>query len=411
MSAVHRAVLLATLFAIALTALAQSADYFPAEPAYKGEIRRGADGRLIAVPATRTAPAASEARPATMRVGAGEKITSIGEAARLARDGEVIEIDAGDYRGPGVVWTQDRLLIRGAGARPQLYADGRNGEGRALWVLRGGRVRIENIAFSGAEGGAAISVERGEVVVHRCAFVDAGIVTADAAEATLAVSDSEFSASARRARAPLLAAGAIGRLQVAGSRFANGRGGSLLRSRARETLVEYNWLVAGGGERGAHAIDFPSGGVAHVIGNVLGESSDTLVAFGGEAPRWPDNALYLTHNTLLNDASGGGLLGVGEANFPAGVEVWAINNLVIGQGALTPPAAGRFEGNQRAPRHELLDEGGLPLRPGAQSALRGSVRLPGTARGVDLLPAAEFTFPVGSRPRRPASALLPGAFQ
>lgn len=34
--------------------------------------------------------------------------------AWLARDGDLIEVDAGEYRGDVAVWTQDRLRLRAA---------------------------------------------------------------------------------------------------------------------------------------------------------------------------------------------------------------------------------------------------------------------------------------------------------
>ena len=47
----------------------------------------------------------------------------------------------------------------------------------------------------------------------------------------------------------------------------------------------------------------------------------------------------------------------------------------------------------------------------SQSPLRGAIRPPGQARGVELVPDAEFRFPVGTSKMRPNSALAPGAFQ
>lgn len=404
---------------------AQSEDGLAPPPVYKGEIRRGADGRLIAVPAKspEVAVAGSSSRPATMIVGSGEKITTIAEAARLARDGEVIEIRPGDYRGQPAVWTQDNLLIRGSGARPVMLADGRSAEGKAIWVVRGGRVRIENIEFRGARvadgNGAGIRFERGDLVVHRCVFVDNenGILTANRPEMTLTVSDSEFAVAPRDGGAlhHLLYVGAIGRFVLSGSRFAQGYLGHLLKSRARENDVRYNLLVDGAGGRAAYELEFPNGGVAYVIGNVIGQSATTdnpvLVAYGAEGPRWSDNALYFAHNTLLNDAYSGTYLKVSADRFVGGVDVWVINNLSSGHGELLAPAQGRFEGNQSVARRDLLDDGGLPLRLNSFSPLRGSVRLPGHARGVDLFPAEEFSFPLGSQPVHPGSAPSPGAFQ
>jgi hypothetical protein len=62
-------------------------------------------------------------------------------------------------------------------------------------------------------------------------------------------------------------------------------------------------------------------------------------------------------------------------------------------------------------RGDLADIGGIPLRLTSLSPLRGTIRPPGLARGVDLLPDAEFRFPAGTRPMRPGSQLAPGAFQ
>ena len=130
-----------------------------------------------------------------------------------------------------------------------------------------------------------------------------------------------------------------------------------------------------------------------------------------EGPRWTDNALFFAHNTLVNDFHAGTFLKVWTEKFPGSVETWVINNLTVGFGDLNSPAQGRFEGNQSAQRRDLLYLGGLPLRLNTSSPLRGSVRIPGQARGVDLLPTAEFSFPAGSRSIRLSNSLAPGAFQ
>ncbi len=48
-------------------------------------------------------------------VGPGEKLTRIADAARLAKDGDTIEILPGEYRGDVAVWQQKQLTIRGLG--------------------------------------------------------------------------------------------------------------------------------------------------------------------------------------------------------------------------------------------------------------------------------------------------------
>jgi len=413
------------LLAASFCAEAQVPDNLPVSPAYKGEIRRGADGRLTVLDTAEPVQSASVGtpRPATMFVGDQEKITTITEAANRARDGEVIEIRPGDYRGQPAVWTQRDLIIRGAGVRPVMIADGKNAEGKAIWVVRGGNVQIENIEFRGARvpsgNGAGIRFEAGHLVVRRCAFYDneMGILTANIAEMTLEVSDSVFAAAPHHEGLlhHLLYVGAIGRFKLSGSRFEQGYLGHLVKSRARENDVRYNMLVDGAEGKASYELEFPNGGLAYVIGNVIGQSAGTdnpdIISYGAEGPRWPDNALFLAHNTLLNDFGTGAFLKVWNEKFPGNIETWVINNLTVGYGDLFRPEQGRFEGNQVAQRRDLVAYGGVALRLSSNSPLRGSVKAPGQARGVDLMPTAEFTFPVGTRSISPGSSLAPGAFQ
>ena len=413
------------LMIISHSGLGARGDKLPESSAYKGEIQRGADGKLTVQAVESSALPSPEvsSSAATMVVGPQEKIRTITEAAKRARDGEVIEIRPGEYRGQPAVWTQNRLVIRGAGARSVMIADGKDAEGKAIWVVRGGDVRIENIEFRGARvasaNGAGIRFERGHLSIHRCAFFDneMGILTANFPEMMLEISDSEFGGAPHTTGDlhHLLYVGAIGRFELTGSRFEQGYLGHLVKSRARENYVRYNLLVDGVEGRASYELEFPNGGIAYVVGNVIGQSAGTdnpvLVSYGAEGPRWPENALFLAHNTLLNDFHAGSFLKVWNEKFPGGIETWAINNLTVGYGDLFPPAQGRFEGNKSASRRDLLDYGGLPLRLNSVSPLRGSVRIPGQARGVNLLPDAEFAFPVGKRPIHLSNSLAPGAFQ
>ncbi len=403
---------------------AQVGDQLPPAPDYLGEIRRAPDGRLQAMPETVAAAATARAlAPATMIVGPGERISSLSEAARQARDGEVIEIRPGTYRGQPVVWTQDKLIIRGAGERPVMLADGKSAEGKAIWVVRGGRVLIENVEFRGARvpslNGAGIRFEKGHLVVRACAFFDneMGLLTANHADMSLEVVDSEFG-DAPHTQGDLhhlLYVGAIARFSLRGSRFANGYLGHLVKSRARENHILYNMLVDGAGGKASYELEFPNGGVAYVIGNTIGQSAGTdnpkMLSFGAEGARWPENALYMAHNTLINDFHAGSFVHVWSDKLAGDVEVWLLNNLLVGNGELSRPAQGRFDGNRAVGRGELIEQGGVPSRLTSGSPLRGAVRPPGEANEVALLPSAEFTFPVGTRSLRVGSRLAPGAFQ
>ncbi len=406
---------------LAGTGSAQVYDNLPPAPDYLGEIRRAPDGGLKVVPEAVAALRSSE--PATMIVGPGERVATITEAARLARDGEVIEIRAGDYRGQPAVWTQDNLLIRGAEGRPVMLADGRSAEGKAIWVVRGGRVRIENIEFRGARvpgrNGAGIRFEKGSLTIRACAFFDneMGLLTGNSPDLDLAVIDSEFADAPRQPGDlhHLLYVGGIARFALRGSRFHNGYLGHLVKSRARENFIFYNMLVDGAGGKASYELEFPNGGVAYVVGNAIGQSADSdnpaIVSYGAEGRRWPDNALYMAHNTLINDRYSGKFLDLRSDRIGAEVEVWLLNNLLVGKGDLERPTLGRFDGNRLVELRDLIESGGIPLRLTSQSPLRGAVRPPGMARDVELLPDAEFSFPAGTRQMHPGSSLAPGAFQ
>lgn len=70
---------------------AQAQGSLPQTPDYRGEIRRGADGKLMVIPTPEPAaqkPPAEGASGATWVAGPGEKAGTMTEAAPVGRDGE-----------------------------------------------------------------------------------------------------------------------------------------------------------------------------------------------------------------------------------------------------------------------------------------------------------------------------------
>ncbi len=367
---------------------------------------------------------AGAAQADTLRVGPGEPITRIADAARLARDGDVVEIQPGEYRADVAVWTQQALTIRGVGERPVLIADGASAEGKAIWVVRGGDIRIDNLEFRGARvvdgNGAGIRFERGRLQVSNCSFVDnqTGILTANFEDAELRIDDSLFAQAPRQEHAlpHLLYVGRIARLEISGSRFHQGYRGHLIKSRARHSEIRYNLIYDGPAGEASYEIDLPNGGLAYVVGNVIGQSAGTqnavVVAYGAEGEAWPDSALYLAHNTLLSDRPGGAwFLRTWPERLPAGVEVVGTNNLTVGLGAFTLAAQGRFRGNVPAIAAQLGDPDILDFSLPRGSLLRRLAVEPGAGGGRPLAPAAEFRLPIGTRPLAPPARWAPGAFQ
>lgn len=354
----------------------------------------------------------------TLRVGPAERIHTIAEAARTARDGDVVEIASGDYKADVAVWTQQDLTIRGVGAMPKLIAMGAAAENKAIFVVRGDRIRIENLEFRGTKvrdrNGAGIRHEAGKLTVVGCRFLENenGILTANDERLSLEIERSEFGYNGSgEGQSHNLYVGAIASLQVTGSYFHHAKVGHLLKSRARDNRILYNRLTDEIGGRASYELEFPSGGTALVVGNQIEQSSTTenskIISFGAEGLKWPKNALYLAHNTIVNDRPQGARM----LDARAGVAVLAVNNVLVGQGASLDLPAGAGQGNVVGDWPDFVRPQRDDYHLRKDSKLFGAAAKAGVAAGgVDLTPSAEYVHPLQTRPVAPAR-WSPGAFQ
>ncbi|HEY1092276.1 MAG TPA: right-handed parallel beta-helix repeat-containing protein [Burkholderiaceae bacterium] len=254
---------------------------------------------------------------ARIEVGPGLAYTSIAQAARAARDGDTVEVQAGDYRADVAIWTQRSLVLRAVGGRVRLIADGASAERKAIWVVRGGDIRIEGFDFSGARvaarNGAGIRFESGRLQVVDCSFVDNenGILTASDPRSELQIERSLFQGNgAGDGYSHNLYVGRIAKLTVTDSTFADGRVGHLLKSRAAHNEIHRNRLVDSDAGTASYELEFPNGGVARVTGNLIRQGPHTenplMVSYGVEGYVWPHNTLVMTGNTLIDDLPSGG---------------------------------------------------------------------------------------------------------
>lgn len=286
---------------------------------------------------------------ATLRVGPDEKLTRIADAARRAKDGDIVEILPGEYKGDVATWLQKRLTIRGIGSRPVLIADGKSAEGKAIWVIRNGDVRVENIEFRGARvpggNGAGIRFEGGGLIVRDSEFIDnqMGILTSNALNAELVIENCRFADAPHQTHSlpHLLYVGTIDKATIVGSRFERGYRGHLIKSRARTTVIRNSYIVDGPDGEASYEIDLPNGGIAHIVGNTVGQSVATqnpvLISFGAEGKVWPENSLTLRNNTLISDyLPGGWFLRVHNDSFGSPPNLDIESNVTKGIGILMP---------------------------------------------------------------------------
>lgn len=280
------------------------------------------------------------------RVGPQEALLSIAAAAKLARSGDTVEVQAGTYRGDVAVWGQKQLTIRAVGGRVRLIADGRSAQGKAIWVIRNGDFDISGFDFVGAKvadkNGAGIRFEGGHLRVAHCLFWgnQNGILTiGNQPDSQLEVVSSEFGYNGDGdGQSHNIYVGHIGRFSITGSYLHHADTGHLLKSRAAVNEVFYNRLTDEEGGRASYEMDFPNGGVVRLVGNVVQQGRRTensvMVSFGAEGLAHQRNTLELASNTLVNDHPHGGTF-VRAA--PGTERMLLANNLLVGRGGLQFP--------------------------------------------------------------------------
>ena len=357
-----------------------------------------------------------------LRVGPERELRSLAAASMQARNGDTIEVDAGEYRADVAVWTQEQLTIRAVGGRARMVAAGANAEGKAIWVMRSGSMLVENIDFSGARvrdrNGAGIRFEKGRLTVRNCTFLDNenGILTSNEPSAELVVENSEFGNNgAGDGQSHNLYVGGIAKLTVQASYFHHAKIGHLLKTRAAENHILYNRLTDENGGTASYELEFPAGGVAIVVGNLIQQSArsenSTIISYGAEGYKWPQNRLVLAYNTIINERTAG-------VKFlyvrPGERQVGAVNNVLAGGNApaggtllqLTEPDVDR--NTVRAERSDFVNAAAFDYRPAKNARW---LAMPGQYGGGNALwPRREYVHPRGSRALPAGLTIQAGAF-
>ena len=145
-----------------------------------------------------TGTAGVEVASAVLRVGPGHQIKTLSSAARVAKDGDTIEVDTGNNVSDVAVWPQNGLSLRAVNGRVRLTATGQAAEGKSIWVVRARAALVQGFDFLGARAsdrnGAGIRFESGSLEVVDCAFLgnENVILTSDHSSVSLIVANSEF---------------------------------------------------------------------------------------------------------------------------------------------------------------------------------------------------------------------------
>jgi len=362
---------------------------------------------------------------APLRVGPDAEIKTLAEAAQRARDGDVLEVQAGDYLHDVATWPQNDLSLQAVGGRVRLIAQGASAQGKGIFVTQGERMRIEGFDFLGCrvpdENGAGIRLEKGSLFLKNCRFRDNenGVLTSNDATARLEAEDCEFGPIVRHeGQNHNIYVGAIAYFRAQGCYSHHGQAGHLMKSRAAVNHIFYNRLTDELGGHASYELEFPNGGLAVVIGNVIQQSASTenphIISYGAEGYRWPRDGLFLANNTIIDQRQGGIWLRASPLKDGVMPEVRLRNNLLlgnpyVGDGVLFSQWAAE-QGNYVVDAQAFVNAAGLDftLKPG--SSLRGKAVDPGRLDELSLRPTRQFHAPLGTVELR-GIARNPGAVQ
>ncbi len=361
-------------------------------------------------------------RPArVLKVGAGQSYATPSAAADVARDGDVIEIDAGQYLDDIVVWRQDNLTLRGVGGKAHLratqtilYTPGNDREnGKSIWVIAGNNVLVENIEFSGAavedQNGAGIRHDGNGLTICSCYFHDnENGILGGGGDVLIEYSEFAFNGYGDGYTHNMYIDGAD-RFTLRYSYSHHARIGHNVKSRAPENHILYNRIMDERDGTASYAVDLPNCGVSYLVGNLIQHGPDadnsTVVSYGAEGCLNPRQELYVVNNTLVSDLDSGTFLYV-----QSGTTARIMNNIfagdsevLIGPGTLTTNLVSNAPG--------LVDMTNFDYRLTAASPARDAGSSAGAVNGVDLTPVYHYVHR-SSRESRPVSGTIDiGAYE
>lgn len=353
------------------------------------------------------------AEPATgriLQVGLNRQLKTPSAAAAAAKDGDTIEIDAGEYVGDVAVWSANRLTIRGVNGMAHLEAAGKSAQQKAIWVIRGNDTIVEHIEFTGCKvrdrNGAGIRQEGRNLTLRRCSFHDNedGILAGANPESVILIEHSEFNHNGfGDGQSHNIYIGKVKRftLQYCWSHRANV--GHLVKSRAEENFILCNRLTDEQDGNSSYVVDLPNGGRSFIAGNVIQHGpkavNRTAVSYAAEGAANATQELYVAHNTYVNQRAAGGqfLRVVGKSPL-----VRVVNNLVVGA-SIVLEGPGRADNNLIMAEPGFVDAKSYDYRLVAQSKANKAGIDPGKVGDFSLLPAFQYRHPLEREPR-PLSA-------
>jgi hypothetical protein len=247
----------------------------------------------------------------TLVVGTDQELKLPSAAASVARAGDTIVIEAGEYF-DCAVWRADHLTIEGKGGGAVITD--KTCEGKGLFITRGNDITIRNLTFTRARvpdgNGAGIRAEGVNLRIEHSRFInnENGILANPSPTSTITILDSEFTRNGKcdRSCAHGIYVGEIALLRIERSKFTDTKAGHHIESRALRTELIGNEIVDGEAGTSSYLVDIPNGGSLVMTNNVMekgphSSNHGTAVSIGAEGVSHRTAELTISGNKFTND--------------------------------------------------------------------------------------------------------------
>ena len=335
-------------------------------------------------------------------VGPQRNLHAPSDAAAVARDGDIVRIDPGEYV-DCAIWRANQLVLEAPSGEAHMRDRACNG--KAIWVISGADVTVANIAFSGArvadQNGAGIRAEGRNLTVRHARFVDNenGILAAPVAGSTISIEGSTFERNGTCAAncAHGIYVNAIARLKIVSSTFREQRAGHHIKSAALALEVSGSTIEDGPDGTASYLIDITSGGEVVIADNDMqkgpnSENWGTAIHIAGEGSS-RDATYRISQNRFRSDNPHEVAFVRNQTAVPAVLEGNQLDGTVValvGPGSVDrKPSGATIAGPDEEPAAAADEE--PPAGPAPDADLEAKLRLLKRLFEEDLITQEEYT--------------------
>jgi len=234
------------------------------------------------------------------------------QAAAVARDGDHIEIQPGEYF-DCAVWRPNDLVIEGTGSG--VVITDKTCMGKGIFVVSGNNTTIRNLTLARARvadmNGAGIRLDSGNLTVDSVRFINnqngiLGGIPGTSVNITNSYFEKDGYCGTDSGCAHAIYINNVDLLKVKGTKFINTQMGHSVKSRALRTEISECNISDGPDGTSSYLIDIPNGGALIVSDNVLekgpkSQNHNAAIEVGAEGITHQTQQILIQNNIFVND--------------------------------------------------------------------------------------------------------------